>query len=70
MISVSTYVLKTSYVLSNASWEAPTQIESPQIDDTFTVHSFSIIHIRSEPPGVLGDLGRMAIYFHGAGEHW
>ena len=25
MISVSTYVLKTSYVLSNASWEAPTQ---------------------------------------------
>ena len=25
MISVSTYVLKTSYMLSNASWEAPTQ---------------------------------------------
>ena len=25
MISVSTYVLKTSYVLANASWEAPTQ---------------------------------------------
>ena len=25
MISVSTYVLKTSYMLSNASWEAPSQ---------------------------------------------
>ena len=46
------------------------KIESPQIDDTFTVHSLSIIHIRSEPPGVLGDLGRKAIYFQGAGEHW
>ena len=70
MISVSTYVLKTSYMLSNTSWEAPTKKNSSKrIDGTFTVHSFSKIRIRYGAPRCFGDLGRMAIYFQGAGEH-
>ena len=48
-------------MLSNASWEAPTQNR---------IIPNSKIRIRSGVPRGLGDLGRMAIYFQGAGEHW
>ena len=57
-------------MLSNASWEAPPQNRIIPNDDTFTVHSFSKIRIRSGAPRGFGNLGRMAIYFQGAGEHW
>ena len=68
IISVSTYVLKTSYMLSNASWEAPTKKNpSKRIDGTFTVHSFSKIRIRYGAPRCFGDLGRMAFIFRELG---
>ena len=57
-------------MLSYASWEAPTQNRIIPNDDTFTVHSFSKIRIRSGAPRGFGVLVRMAIYLQGAGEHW
>ena len=37
----------------------------------FTLFDFLVSHGCSVgPPRVFGDLGRMAIYFQGTGEHW
>ena len=76
MISVSTYVLKTSYMLSNASWEAPSQ--NRIIPNESMVHLRFIHFVKSvsdmRPPGVLGiwgewlfifrELGSTGNYFH------
>ena len=76
MISVSTYVLKTSYMLSNASWEAPTQ--NRIIPNESMVHLRFIHLVKSVsdmgPPGVLGiwgefrELGSTGNYFRAFGE--
>ena len=80
MISVSTYVLKTSYMLSNASWEAPTQ--NRIIQNESMVHLRFIHFVKSVsdmgPPGVLRiwreglfifrELGSTGNYFHAFGE--
>ena len=69
MISVSTYVLKTSYMLSNASWEAPTQnriIPNEQMIHLRFIHLVKSVSVMG-PKRVLGI---MAIYFQGACEHW
>ena len=69
MISVSTYVLKTSYMLSNASWEAPTQ--NRIIPNESMVHLRFIHLVKSvsdiEPPGVLGIWGEWLFIFRELG---
>ena len=69
MISVSTYVLKTSYMLSNASWEAPTQ--NRIIPNESMVH-LRFIHLAKSvsdmgPPGVLGIWGEWLFIFRELG---
>ena len=73
MISVSTFVLKTSYMLSNASWEAPTQnriIPNESMIHLQFIHLVKFVSAMGPAPRGFGDLGRMTIYFQGAGEHW
>ena len=60
MISVSTYVLKTSYALSNASWEAPTQ--NRIIPNEYMLHLRFIHLVKS-----VSDLGPRG--FVGSGEN-
>ena len=58
-------------MLSNASWEAHTQ--NRIIPNESMVHLRFIHLVKSVSdmaPRGFGDLGRMAIYFQGAGEHW
>ena len=80
MISLSTNVLKTSYMLSNAIWEAPTQ--NRIIPNESMVHLRFIHLVKSVsdtgPPGVLGiweewlfifrELGSTGNYFQAFGE--
>ena len=69
MISVSTYVFKTSYVLTNSSWEAPTQ--NRNIPNELMVHLQFIHLIKSVsdmgPPEVLGIWVEWLSIFRGLG---
>ena len=69
MISVSTYVLKKSNMLSNAIWEAPTQ--NGIIPNESMVH-LRFIHLAKSvsdmgPPGVLGIWGEWLFIFRELG---
>ena len=58
-------------MLSNASWEAPTQNRITPNEKMIHLQFIHLINSVSDlGPRGLQDLGRMAIYFQGAGEHW
>ena len=69
MISVSTYVLKASYMISNASWEAHTQ--NRIVPNESMVHLRFIHLVKSVsymgPPGVLGIWGEWLFIFRELG---